>query len=248
MKTVKEISDITGVTVRSLQYYDKINLLKPAKYSASGYRLYDDQCFEKLQQIMLFKELDFSLKEIKDIMNHSNFDKEEALDQQLVLLNLKKKRLEGLINFIGRIKRIGVDNMNFEAFDKKKINEYGEEARRLWQNTKEYMEFEEKNKNSTIEDERMMNIEMMEIFKDFGERKEEAPGSSDVKALVRRLQDYITEHFFECSNQILLKLGEMYETGEELRSNIDSTGGEGTASFVYQAIREYCRNCIESKE
>lgn len=86
MRTVNEVSKLTGVSVRTLQYYDSIGLLKPTKYTESGYRLYDDTALEALQQIMLFKELEFSLKEIKEIISNPNFDKAKALEQQIELL------------------------------------------------------------------------------------------------------------------------------------------------------------------
>lgn len=83
MKTVNEVSKLTGVSIRTLQYYDKIGLLKPAEYTESGYRLYDDAALERLQQILLFRELEFPLKDIKDIVTRSDFDKRLALDQQI---------------------------------------------------------------------------------------------------------------------------------------------------------------------
>ena len=92
MKTVNEVSKLTGVSIRTLQYYDQIGLLKPAEYTESGYRLYDDASLEKLQQILLFKELEFPLKDIKEIINRSDFDKKKALEQQIGLLELKSFR------------------------------------------------------------------------------------------------------------------------------------------------------------
>ena len=94
MKTVNEVSKLTGVSIRTLQYYDKIGLLKPAEYTESGYRLYDDAALERLQQILLFRELEFPLKDIKDIVTRSDFDKRLALDQQIELLELKKEHIE----------------------------------------------------------------------------------------------------------------------------------------------------------
>ena len=92
MKTVNEVSKLTGVSIRTLQYYDKIGLLKPAEYTESGYRLYDDAALERLQQILLFRELEFPLKDIKDIVTRSDFDKRLALDQQIELLELKNHK------------------------------------------------------------------------------------------------------------------------------------------------------------
>ena len=103
--TVNEVSKLTGVSIRTLQYYDNIGLLKPAEYTESGYRLYDDTALETLQQILLFRELEFPLKEIKTIIMSSDFDKEKALNQQIELLTLKKEHLENLISFARGLKK-----------------------------------------------------------------------------------------------------------------------------------------------
>ena len=129
MMTVNEVSKLTGVSIRTLQYYDKIGLLKPAEYTQAGYRLYDDTALEKLQQILLFKELEFSLKEIKEIISRKDFDRNKALKQQIELLTLKKEHLENLINFARGIQFIGVKTMDFSAFDTKKIDEYSKRAK-----------------------------------------------------------------------------------------------------------------------
>ena len=105
MMTVNEVSKLTGVSIRTLQYYDNIGLLKPAEYTESGYRLYDDTALETLQQILLFRELEFPLKEIKTIIMSSDFDKEKALNQQIELLTLKKEHLENLISFARGLKK-----------------------------------------------------------------------------------------------------------------------------------------------
>ena len=93
MMTVNEVSKLTGVSIRTLQYYDTIGLLKPIEYTESGYRLYDDTSLERLQQILLFKELEFPLKEIKKIIDAPNFDRNKALEQQIELLTMKKEHL-----------------------------------------------------------------------------------------------------------------------------------------------------------
>ena len=103
MMTVNEVSKLTGVSIRALQYYDKIGLLRPTRYTQSGYRLYDDTALETLQQILLFRELEFPLKEIKEIISRPDFDRKMALEQQIKLLTMKKERLENLIGFAREI-------------------------------------------------------------------------------------------------------------------------------------------------
>ncbi len=130
MMTVNEASKLTGVSIRALQYYDTIGLLKPIEYTESGYRLYDDTSLERLQQILLFKELEFPLKEIKKIIDAPNFDRNKALEQQIELLTMKKEHLETLILFARGIKVMGVNYMDFKAFDTKKIDEYSKQAKK----------------------------------------------------------------------------------------------------------------------
>ena len=149
MMTVHQVSKLTGVSIRTLQYYDRIGLLKPDGYTEAGYRLYDDSSLERLQQILLFRELEFPLKEIRGILNAPNFDRNKALEQQIELLTLKKEHLENLIDFARGIQWLGVKKMDFTAFDTRKIDEYAKRAKEQWGKTEEYREFEEKAKNWT---------------------------------------------------------------------------------------------------
>ena len=177
MMTVNEVSKLTGVSIRTLQYYDTIGLLKPIEYTESGYRLYDDTSLERLQQILLFK-----------------------------------------------------------VFDTTKIDEYSKRAKEQWGQTSEYKEFEEKTKNWTKDDEATVANEFMQLFVEFGQMKEMDPEDEQVQLQVRKLQDYITDHFYTCSDKILCGLGRMYAGGGELTENIDDVGGVGTAEFASKAI------------
>lgn len=240
MMTVSEVAKLTGVSIRTLQYYDKIGLLKPTEYTESGYRLYDDTALEKLQQILLFRELEFPLKEIKEIVSRENFDKNKALEQQITLLTLKKERLENLISLARRIKFIGVKAMNFSAFDTSKIDEYTKQAKEQWGNSSEYSEFEQKFDNKTEEDKNEILEKFMQIFAEFGTLKNMSPDSDAVQNQVIKLQSYISEHFYKCSDDILFGLGQMYAGNSEFTVNIDNAGGAGTALFVSKAIGIYC--------
>lgn len=124
MMTVKEISDITGISVRTLHYYDEIGLLVPTGKSEAGYRLYDDKALERLRQILFFREFDLPLKEIRAVMENPSFDRNGILQMQRRMLVRKKERLERLIASIDRIlKGEGEDKMDFEVFDKSEIEE-----------------------------------------------------------------------------------------------------------------------------
>lgn len=239
--TVNEVSKLTGVSIRTLQYYDKIGLLKPSRYTEAGYRLYDDVALGQLQQILLFKEMEFPLKEIKQIMSAPGFDWKKALEQQIELLTLKKEHIENLICFARGIKLVGVNNMDFTAFDTKKIDEYSMRAKEQWGQTAEYREFEEKTEGMTDTQQKDVANRFMLIFAEFGQMKDKDPASEPVQSQVKKLQDFITEHYYTCSKEILSGLGKMYAAGGEFTENIDSYGGEGTARFAADAIEIYCK-------
>jgi len=128
MKTVKEISRLTGISVRTLHYYDEINLLKPTQTTEAGYRLYDDTVLERLHSILLFRELQFPLKEIKVILDSPDFDKQTALKEQIKLLELQRNRLDEIIASAREILTKGAEDMSFSAFDKTKIDKYAADA------------------------------------------------------------------------------------------------------------------------
>ena len=241
MMTVQKVSRLTGVSIRTLQYYDRIGLLHPTEYSDAGYRLYDDAALETLQQILLFRELEFPLKDIRKIIESPDFDRGKALEQQIELLTLKKEHIENLIDLARGIKLLGVRHLKFDAFDTKKIDEYAAQAKASWGNTPAYKEFEEKSKGRTKEQDRDISLGMMDIFAEFGAIRTTDPASEEAQALVKKLQDYITENFYTCTDEILNGLGEMYSGGGEFTKNIDSYGGEGTAEFAHQAIEIYCK-------
>ncbi len=240
MRTVNEVSKLAGVSIRTLQYYDKIGLLHPTGYTDAGYRLYDDTDLERLQHILLFRELEFSLKEISSIMNAPDFDREKALSQQIELLTLKREHLDNLILFAKGIKQIGVTNMDFKAFDKTKLDEYSRRAKEEWGNTPEYREYEMKSMNKTDSDNKLMTERFMLLFKEAGEMKDTEPSSTEAQDLVRRIQQFITDNMYNCTKDILKGLGQMYNAGGEFTENIDKAGGKGTADFVSRAIAIYC--------
>lgn len=240
MRTVHEVSRLAGVSIRTLQYYDKIGLLRPSEYTESGYRLYDDTDLEKLQQILLFRELEFPLKEIRRIMESTDYDRNKALEQQITLLTLKKEHLENLIDLAREIKMEGVRIMDFSAFDTGKIEEYAARAKASWGTTAAYREYEEKSKGRTAKQQQEIGADMMNIFAEFGAVRDTDPASEKAQALVKKLQAFITEHFYTCTKEILSGLGRMYAVGGEFMVNIDRAGGDGTAEFAHRAIEIYC--------
>lgn len=244
MMTVNEVSKLSGVSIRSLHHYDRIGLLPATEVTAAGYRLYDDKALERLQMVLLFKELQFPLKEIATILDNPNFDRSSALEQQIHLLELRKEHLENLIDLARGIKMIGakkVSKLSFDAFDTKKIDEYAREAKATWGTTDAYKEYEKKSVGRTKEEQQKLNVEMMDIFAEFGKIRTGVPEAEEARALVKKLQDHITEHYYTCTDEILGSLGMMYAGGGDMTANIDKFGGEGTAEFANQAIEAFLR-------
>ena len=234
--TVHEVSEMTGVSIRALHHYDRIGLLHATRTTDAGYRLYDDAALERLQQILLFRELEFSLKEIGTILDSPAFDRDKALEQQIRLLELRRKHLEDLIGLAREIQTGGSESMHFDAFDTKEIDEYAAQAKASWGQTDAWREYEKKSAGRTRETQMKLNDEMMGIFREFGTVRKQAPDSPKAAALVRKLQAHITGHYYNCTDELLLSLGQMYAGGGRFTENIDRAGGEGTAVFVNHAI------------
>ena len=284
--TVKQVSELSGVSIRTLQYYDNIGLLTPSERTEAGYRLYGEEQLATLQEILLFRELEFPLKEIKAILGSPAHDREKALRQQVELLTLKKERLERLIRLANDLRiaqgknatsknrapeknsaRERKTTMDFTAFDKTKLEEYAKRAREEYSGTDAYKEYEVKSAGRTPEDEQAFAVEFMAIFAKFGALLEDGTDSNtagdnaadsssvdstpeaslskasspEAQALVQELRDYITEHFYNCTPEILAGLGKIYAADGEFKENIDHAGGSGTAEFASKAIEFYCR-------
>ena len=237
MKTVKEVSRITGVSVRTLHHYDAIGLLRPTQVTESGYRLYDDTALQRLQIILFFRELEFPLQEIKDILDTPNFDPREALADQIHLLELQKQHLENLIAHARKIHKTGVIDLNFKAFDKHEMDAYAAEAKAKWGKTEAYQEYEKKSSGKDAQ----YGDALMAIFAEIGAVRHLDPASEEVQALVSKIQNHITAHFYNCTKPILAGLGQMYVSDQRFRENIDRAGGEGCAEFAAKAMEIYCK-------
>lgn len=238
MRTVNEVSKITGVSVRTLHHYDAIGLLKPTKVTQAGYRLYDDTALVRLQSILLFRELQFPLKEIKQILDSPNFEPSKALAQQIELLELQQKHIGELISFAHEIQEKGVAKMAFNVFDKRMIEQYKKEVREKWGESEAYKEYVQKEKSG--QDFQKTEKQLMSLFSEIGMLRELLPSDQKVQEKICALQRFITEHYYNCTNEILEDLGQMYVSDERFKKNIDKAGGDGTAAFTMQAIKVYC--------
>ena len=188
MRTVKEVSKLTGVSVRTLHYYDAIGLLEPTKVTDAGYRMYDDTALSRLQNILLFRELQFPLKEIKEILDSPNFNQEEAVAQQIKLLELQYKHIGELISFAREIQTKGVKIMNFEVFDAKEIEQYKAEVKSKWGNSKAYQEYEQRAVSDSEHNYLKFANEIMSLFTELGAMKQLPPTDKAVQEKVAALQ------------------------------------------------------------
>ena len=233
---VSEVAKLTGVSVRTLHYYDEIGLLKPAVVAQNGYRLYSDGNLQQLQQILFFRELDFSLQEIKRIITDPNFTAIEALEAHRRTLVGKQARLTQLIQTIdqtildekGAITMTNEDR--FKGFDFTK-NEYEQEARGKWGN--EAVD----NMNKKVIDNTSMQNKMNERFRALANIRHVEPSSDEAQVEIAR--------WFKDLNQMghysfaaFRGLGEMYVEDERFKENIDQFG-DGLAEFMREAMRVF---------
>ncbi len=242
---VKDFAKLTGVSVRTLHYYDEIGLLKPDYVDdQNGYRFYEEEAFSRMQEILFYRELDFSLKTIKDIISSLQYDKHQALAGQKALLTLKKERLERIIQAIDRMEK-GEKIMNNGIFDEKEYinarDAYKEEVIKRWGDTEAYKESEEKTSDYSEDQWNELGRGMNDIISEFARARSEGAYSCSDTAynIVQRLKDFITENQYTCTNEILSCLGMMYVQDERFKANIDKHG-KGTAEFMSKAIEAYC--------
>ena len=236
---IKEFAEFTGVSVRTLHYYDEIGLLRPAYVDqATGYRFYNESCLLRMQEILFYRELDFSLKSIGEILTSPNYDKNKALKEQKHLLTLKKERLERLISAIdGAVKGENI----MTAFDNSEFEKYKVEAQEKWGNTDAYREHAEKTKNYSKQKWSNLAEGMDHIMGEFAVcmKTGKMSNSEEAQSIVKMLQSHITENYYSCTNEILAGLGKMYVADERFKKNIDKHA-EGTAAFISEAIAVYC--------
>ncbi len=232
---IKEFAQLTGVSVRTLHYYDEIGLLKPSEVDAqTGYRFYDENAFERMQEILFYRELDFSLKTIAEILSSPDYDKQQALSRQRKLLLAKKERLEQLIVTLDSVEE-GMGFMKTKNEYEALKNQYAEEAKQRWGNTDAYQESESRNTDFS------KSAPLLDaVFEEFAElnRAGASPESEPAKIMAEKLQQCITDNFYTCTDEILKGLGQMYVADDRFTKNIDRHG-EGTAEFVSACIKNY---------
>lgn len=239
MKTVKEVSRLTGVTVRALHHYDAIGLLKPSRITGAGYRLYDEAAPERLYMILVFRELGLSLKDIQHLLDDPDYDRNRMLETQIQLMQARIEHLQNRISFAKGIQMMGVKDMDFEGFDPQKPDDYSVQAKALYGKTDAYKEFTKKAQNRTKGQERDLGAQVMDFFVRLGQMRPIAPDSEEARNWAKELQSFISEHYYTCTPQIFACLAESYADGGAMNENIDRAGGPGTGSFAKQVIDAY---------
>ena len=242
--SIGSLSKLSGVSIRALHHYDQIGLLQPSEVAESGYRYYDDAAIERLWQILFYRELDFPLAEIGEILDSPSFDRNRALTEHRNLLTQKRERLDRLIELVSNAMK-GEQNMEFKPFDTSEIDalreQYAEEAKARWGNTDAYRESTKRAAQWTEADKKRMEVESGEIFSGFAALVGTDPADARVQELVARWKAFISQSYYNCTNEILAGLGQMYIADERFMKNIDKFGA-GTAKLMSDAIAVYCKN------
>jgi Predicted transcriptional regulators len=232
MKTIGEVSKAFGVSIRMLRHWDAIGLLPPAAVTEAGYRLYDEASLGRLQAILLFRELEFPLAEIKGILDAPAFDPKEALRDRIRLMELRKERLSQLIEIARDMLK---EETDMSEIGNKDYEQYRAEAREKWGDTAAWREYEQRPGGNEADKAALLTVH----FARFGALRAEGadPAGREAHAAVAELKAIITANFYTCTDEILAGLGEMYVGDERFKANIDAAGGDGTAAFVRDAIR-----------
>lgn len=240
---VKEVADLVGISVRTLHHYDDIGLLTPDETTDSGYRLYSEENLEILQQILFFRELDFPLSKIKEVINNPSFNREEALQFHRQLLMEKRERINIMIATIDKtlLHMKGEFTMSnkekFEGFDFSQ-NPYEDEARKRWGD--ETVNRSNAALGSLTEDEqKAMGEKMNAIYHKLAELKEGSPQSEEAQVAIKQWYDILNQLMGQkCSLEAFKQIGQMYVDDERFTKNIDQFG-VGLAQFMSEAMAYY---------
>ena len=245
---IKEVAELVGISVRTLHHYDNIGLLTPDKLSDSGYRLYSDTNLETLQQILFFKELDFPLKKIKEIISSPSFDRQEALRLQRKMLLERRERIDKLIATIDKTAQFekGETHMSnkekFDGFDFSR-NPYEEEARKVWGD-----EVVERSNatiaNKSTSEQHAMGEKMTALYKRLAMLKDTSPESTEAQVGIHEWYEFLNQHTgHHYSLDAFKGLGQMYVDDERFTQNIDQFGN-GLATFMRDAMKIYAERNI----
>lgn len=238
---IKELADIAGVSVRTLHHYDKIGLLTPGTDKMNGYRDYTDEDISRLQQILFFRQLNFKLSQIKDILDSPNYDKAEALQMQKDIILKEQSRLNSILKLIDKtiISEKGEMTMtNKEKFEGADFshNPYEEEAREKWGSNTVDKSKRNLERAGTKETEQRFN----EIYTELANVRHLEPGTKEAQQQIHEWYEFLNE-IGEYSPEMFKGLGDMYVEDKRFTKNINKFG-DGLAQFMQRAINIYYEN------
>ncbi|MEZ4087603.1 MAG: MerR family transcriptional regulator [Candidatus Gracilibacteria bacterium] len=242
--TVHQLAKMAHVSVRTLHHYDDIGLLKPAYVGENGYRYYEQKELLRLQQILFFRELEFSLEEIAGIVDAPDFDVVEALKQQKKMLRLKKERLDQILTTLSHTltsmkkKKNMEDQDLYDGLSKEQIHAYQAEAKQRWGHTDAWKQSQERMKQWSKQDMQKIQQEGKEILLRIVEVMADGPASDAVQALIAEYHKHMNR-FYDCSKQMFRGLGTMYSEDERFADFYEKIA-PGLAVFMTKAIHEYC--------
>jgi DNA-binding transcriptional MerR regulator len=243
--TVSQLANQTGVSVRTLHYYDEVGLLKPLSIGANGYRYYGDESILRLQQILFYRELDFSLEEIKAIIDQPGFDVLHALQEQhqallarLAQLHILVQTVENKIQNLNVYKKINTKDL-FTGFSDEQQAQYEEEAARRW-DEKTVRESNRRYRDYSIEKKAHIKTEGEAIYRDLLANMEKGYASPEVQAVIARWHEHL-RYFYEPSPEALAGLADLYNDDPRFRANYEKLHPDMPA-FMRQAILHYCKD------
>ena len=237
---INEVVKLTGVSARTLQYYDEIGLLIPQKLD-NGYRDYTEENLEKLQKILFYRFLKFKLNDIKELLE-GNFDNLKILEQQRELILREKEKFEVILHNIEKTisnykgeKTMTIEE-KFNGFKKEDLNKYENQAVEKY--GKDTIE-ESKKRQSGREE--IVTEEFNEVFRSMAKFKDENVdvAEKEVQSKVEDLYNNMNEYAFDCSIEVFSYIGKGYVHNPEFKKNIDKFG-EGVAEYTSKAIEKYC--------
>ncbi|MEY8559896.1 MerR family transcriptional regulator [Jeotgalicoccus halotolerans] len=238
---IKELAELSGVSVRTLHHYDAIGLLTPETDAVNGYRNYSDEDISRLQQILFFRQLNFKLGQIKDILDSPHYIKREALQMQKDIILKEHARLESIVKLIDKtIKEekgeiIMTNEEKFEGVDFSQ-NPYEDEAREKWGSQSVDESKQKLKKIGTKDAEQKFNS----IYTELSKVRHMEADSKEAQELIHEWYEFLNEKG-EYTPEMFKGLGDMYTKDERFKENIDKFG-EGLAEFMQQAMTVYYEN------
>jgi DNA-binding transcriptional MerR regulator len=244
--TVNDITKITGITRRTLHYYDEIGLLKATNLSSRGNRLYNMTDFERLQIILFLKEMNLPLKDISYILQLSKQEQNRILESHYAILLRKRQKLEKTMSNLERYLS-GEDISNLDIFDDSNVlplkEQYKREAKFAYGESEKYKEYEKNISQLTNEEKNLLftefDVRMKELFKLFARHMKESPTSSNVQSIVKQWADSFQD-IFVCDNEILKCIANSYKFDNRFKKYINQFSDEDLSDFIYNAIIFYC--------